>query len=72
MQALKGKTAWIIGGSGGIGRDICIELAGFGANIAAGYHSRREEVQKVVMECKEKRGSGFCLSGGFKDPFFRR
>jgi 3-oxoacyl-[acyl-carrier protein] reductase len=54
MQALKGKTAWIIGGSGGIGRDICIKLAGLGANIAAGYFSRREEAQKVAGECKEK------------------
>lgn len=62
MQVLQGKTAWIVGGSGGIGRDVCIKLAEWGANIAASYYSKKEEAQKVVEQCREERVSAFCNS----------
>lgn len=62
MQELKRKTAWIIGGSGGIGRDLCTGLAERGASIAVSYYSNKEEAQQVVKQCKAKGVSAFCNS----------
>ncbi len=48
MQDLRGKTALVTGGSRGIGRAICLELASRGADVAVNYHSRAAAAEKTV------------------------
>ncbi len=44
---LSGKTAVITGGSGGIGREIALEYARQGANLAIIYHDNEQSAQEV-------------------------
>ena len=48
MQELGGKTALVTGGSRGIGRAICLELAARGARVAVNYRSRAEEAEATA------------------------
>lgn len=52
-MSFSGKTAVITGGSRGIGREICIELAKCGANIVLNYSGNEEAAQKTAKECEE-------------------
>ena len=45
---LQGKTAIITGGSRGIGRAVCLELASRGAKVAVNFRSRDDAAQEVV------------------------
>ena len=45
---LVGKTAIVTGGSRGIGRAICLELAGRGANVAVNYRRMADSADEVV------------------------
>ena len=47
------KTALITGGSRGIGRAICIELAKAGMDIVFSYRSGKEEAEKTCALCEE-------------------
>lgn len=47
---LEGKVALVTGGSGGIGRSICVSLAAKGCDVAVNYFSRRDEALMVVDE----------------------
>ena len=47
------KTALVIGGTGGIGSEVCIQLAKDGFNIALHYHSnidRATKLKKIIEE----------------------
>ncbi len=44
------KTAVVTGGSRGIGRAICLELAKQGANIVVNYSGSEQKAQEVVAE----------------------
>jgi len=46
----EGKVALVTGGSGGIGRSVCVSLAARGCNVAVNYFGRRDEALKVVEE----------------------
>lgn len=50
---LTGKTAVVTGGSRGIGRAICLELARQGANIALCYAGNEAMAAETVAACKE-------------------
>ncbi|MBS7288023.1 MAG: 3-oxoacyl-ACP reductase FabG [Candidatus Freyarchaeota archaeon] len=49
---LEGKVALVTGGSGGIGRSICVGLAARGCDVAVNYFSRRDEALMVVDEVR--------------------
>ena len=50
---LKNKTAWVFGGSRGIGRSIAVELAKAGANILL-IARNKSALNKVFSEVSEK------------------
>ena len=52
-MGLTGKTAVVTGGSRGIGRAICIELAKQGANIVVNYSGSEDKAKQVVSEIEQ-------------------
>src|SRR5437764_12918901 len=50
MQDLKGKTVVITGGARRIGREIALELARAGADIAITFNTSDQEARKTVVE----------------------
>ena len=52
-MGLTGKTAVVTGGSRGIGRAICIELAKQGANVVVNYSGSEDKAKQVVSEIEE-------------------
>jgi 3-oxoacyl-[acyl-carrier protein] reductase len=59
--SLEGKSAFVTGGSRGIGRAIAIGLAQAGANVAFTYRSQREEAAKVCREIEALGRRGLAL-----------
>jgi 3-oxoacyl-[acyl-carrier protein] reductase len=51
------KVCLVTGGSRGIGRSICIELARAGAQIAINYNSSEQSAQKVAADVEKVGGS---------------
>ena len=48
------KFALVTGGSRGIGRAVCIKLAGMGYNILINYKSNETEANNTLALVKEK------------------
>ncbi len=51
-MSLTGKIALVTGGSRGIGRAICLELARQGANVAVNYAGNSAAAQETVAACE--------------------
>ena len=51
-MSMKGQTALVTGGSRGIGRAICLELAKNGASIAVNYAGNAQAAKAVAEECR--------------------
>ncbi|CAB1056208.1 Oxidoreductase, short-chain dehydrogenase/reductase family [Olavius sp. associated proteobacterium Delta 1] len=71
------KIALVTGGSRGLGKNIALRLAGYGADSIITYHSRKEEADSVVSEIKahDRRAVALQLDvGDFKtfDGFISR
>ena len=49
---LQEKTALVTGGSRGIGRAVCIELAQMGANIAVNYAGNQAAAEETAAACR--------------------
>ena len=54
---LTGKVALVTGASRGIGKQIAITLAEYGASVIVNYNGSKEKAEAVVAEIKEKGGS---------------
>lgn len=63
MGDLDGKAALVTGGSRGIGRAICLELAGHGARVAVNYQSNAVLAEAVVAEIAAAGGEAFAIQG---------
>ena len=49
-RCLAGRVALVTGGSRGIGREICLRLAGHGANVAVHFRQQEEQAKAVEAE----------------------
>lgn len=64
---LTGKVAIVTGGSRGIGREIALTLAGYGATVAVNYCGSKEKAEAVVNEIIEKGGTAKAYQGDVSD-----
>jgi 3-oxoacyl-[acyl-carrier protein] reductase len=64
---LRGKTAIVTGGSRGIGRATCFELASRGANVAVNYRQRADAAQEVVAGVRDRGGSALAVRADVSD-----
>lgn len=53
---LSGKVALVTGASRGIGRQIALTLAGYGASVIVNYNGSKEKAEAVVEEIKANGG----------------
>lgn len=51
-MSFSGKTAVVTGGSRGIGRAICLELASHGANIVLCYAGNEQAAEQTAQDCR--------------------
>jgi 3-oxoacyl-[acyl-carrier protein] reductase len=65
---LDGRVALVTGGSRGIGRAICIELARCGARVAVNYQSNQQAADEVVEAIKAAGGEAIAIAGDVSDP----
>ncbi len=63
MSELEGRRALVTGGSRGIGRAICIELARAGASVAVNYNASEEAAREVVAAIQAEGGTAVALPG---------
>lgn len=63
MQELEGRAALVTGGSRGIGRAICLELARRGARVAVNYVSNEALANGAAEEIKQAGGEAFAIKG---------
>lgn len=64
---LKGKVAFVTGGSRGIGREIALELARQGAHVAINYAGNKEKAEAVADEIREIGQEAIVLQGDVSD-----
>ena len=68
MGSMSGKTAVVTGGSRGIGRAICLELARRGANVVFSYAGNTAAADKTLEELKALGVETRAIQGNVADP----
>jgi len=67
-MTLDGKIAVVTGGSRGIGKAVCLRLAGMGATVVVNYVSRPDAAEATVALIKEAGGNAAALQFNVADP----
>jgi 3-oxoacyl-[acyl-carrier protein] reductase len=62
------KYALVTGGSRGIGRAICVRLAGLGYHVLINFQSRTTEAEETLSQVEAVGGSGTLLPFDVSDP----
>ena len=68
MGSMSGKTAVVTGGSRGIGRAICLELARRGANVVFSYAGNTAAAEKTLEELRALGVEARAVQGNVADP----
>ncbi len=64
---MKGLNALVTGGSRGIGRAVCLELAEKGVNVAVNYSGNREKAENTVEECRKHGVEAYAVQADVAD-----
>ena len=64
----EGKTALVTGGSRGIGRAVCLDLAKGGARVAVNYTSNAEAAEETVQTIIQDGGEASAFKADVSDP----
>lgn len=64
---LENQVAIVTGGSRGIGRAVCLELARRGAHVVLCYAGNTEAAQKTVEDCRALGGKALAVQAGVAD-----
>lgn len=64
---LKGKVAIVTGASRGIGRQIALTLASYGANVVVNYHGSLEKAKEVTSEIEAMGREAVLYQGNVAD-----
>ena len=67
MTRFEGKTALVTGGSRGIGRAICLELAAGGATVAVNYRSNSQAADDTVAAIAAQGGAAIAIQADVCD-----
>jgi len=69
-KSLEGKRVWIVGAGGGIGSQLAIALRRSGAKLVLSGR-RREELERVALECIEAHENTYENGTDFSDSFVK-
>lgn len=61
------KYALVTGGSRGIGRAVCVELAGMGYHVLINYRNRQAEAEETLRLVREKGSDGELMEWDVRD-----
>src|SRR5258706_15180637 len=67
-DSLPGRVALVTGGSQGIGRATCIELAARGAAVAVHYRTHAEDAEAVAAQIREAGGKAVAVQADMARP----
>ena len=62
------RVALVTGGSGGIGRAVCLRLAKDGCDVAVHYNSNAQAAQEVCVLIEQAGQKAVALGGDLSDP----
>ena len=64
---LEGKIALVTGASRGIGREVAITLAGYGATVIVNYNGSEAKAKEVVAEIEKNGGTAYAYQCNVAD-----